>query len=256
MLPMKKLPSPEELFKDVPPRDWHFIFDFDGTLADFHADVEKVVLSQQISESLIQINRCSRHPIMILSGRDYNQLTSYFDEKEFYLIGEHGARSNFFELDIQRGGAEPSKIVDYFLDLVEKYPGSKIERKPSSTVFHFRNCKVNVSDDLQKTWFSKVSELTRGTNYQGYLLNKALEIKDYRCTKLQVVKELSRNNNARSKIICFGDDVTEEEIFQRFSSPNFISVAVGQVILQANYKVDSPTHLGLWLQQLSKLIKN
>lgn len=255
--PKKLLPPKlfcEEVLKKAP-KEWCFVFDFDGTLVDFHPDPRKVTLSSLAKEALSRLNSKLGSRVLILSGRDYSQLQKYFNESQYAMVGNHGARSNYLELvaGTQDFG---STGIDVFLSgLSQQYPGSFVEDKIYSRVFHFRRCKHPPSSRLQRQWALELKELAAGTPLEASLLNKAIEVKDSRCSKFHLIGELFKDAFVGRGIVCFGDDKTEEQVFQAYSAnQNLVSVAVGDRIQDADFRIASPKKLASWLFELSSEI--
>lgn len=252
MLNRKKLPPAKEFIKTFSRHavlTGEFIFDFDGTLVNFQEDPDKVFLPPVSRSALKVLVKKLRLPMTILSGRTLKDLSNHFSETEFRLIGEHGGDSNVFKLPTHFDLFEKTEAFNILNRLVKENPGSFIEAKRFSRVFHYRKCIPKISDQTASQWADKINSSLKGSSLVCMNFNQALEIKDASCSKLEVLKTLLPLS-PQSRFFCFGDDRSEQEFFDYFSD-KIVSVAVGSRIPHSTYQLASPNELGHWLKDLA-----
>lgn len=226
-----------------------FIFDFDGTLADISEDPSSVTVPDELIQKLEWLQLQTGGAVVILSGRPIAFLKDIFGQTEIGLAGEHGTDSNFFSLErTPQLDKVPTPAVDYLQVLTEKHPQSFIEEKRVSLVWHYRKARQEVSEQQAKEYQRQLSEILRTTDYRCEHYTCVLEIKSANISKCEYVKGLMRGPFSERRIVAFGDDFPEEELFQAIK-PGGISFAVGDKIRNADFKFATPQELRTWLMQ-------
>lgn len=228
-----------------------WIFDFDGTLVDFHEDPAKVALSHRVRSALELLSHKLTQKIIIMSGRRISDLKLHFDENDYILIGEHGGDSNFLVLPSDIRHFHQSPAEKYLQMLCDKYTGSFVEEKKFSRVYHYRSA-INPPSSAEVERFIK--DLDAMLNESSLIctdFNMAIEVKDKACSKLEIVNSLMQSSLCPTTLLSFGDDHSEREIFEAYPD-KVLSIAVGERIPHAHYRCSSPQDLGLWLEEISK----
>ncbi|KQC14220.1 MAG: trehalose-6-phosphate synthase [Desulfuromonas sp. SDB] len=228
-----------------------FLLDYDGTLREFHKKPSKAVPSEKLLKILNDLSEKSR--VVIISGRNAKTLDQWFKSvRNLDLIAEHGVW-------IKKSGCswetvEPlspewkdqiKPVLEYFVD---RTPGSFIEEKDYSLVWHFRGIDPALatvrSNELKETLFCMIGNLDIGI-LEG---NKVIEIKNSGINKGRGALYFI-NEQDWDFIFAAGDDVTDEDIFQVLPE-NAWSIKVGSGFSNAKYTLNSVEEVVVLLEKM------
>ena len=141
-------------------------------------------------------------------------------------------------------------ILPVFEAFTDRTPGTFIEKKKTSLVWHFRKTDPELASERVvelKTVLSslasdelQITDIVNGIEVSKGIFNKGNSVVDF----------LSKTKY--DFVLCAGDDVTDESMFSKLAKNN-ISIKIGRKKTKANYFVDSPNQL---LSILENLIKN
>jgi len=243
--------------------------DYDGTLREFEARPELATPTREIEELLSALN--AREDIVphIISGRDAQFLGTYFGSlNRFTLIAEHGFQiwrpgSEGFELWDHPDGLEKNHedwkvtVRGLMKKFVQGTPGSHIEEKASSLVWHYRTVKdeargeaaaANYMDRLEK--LKQSHQLDKIRISHGH---KVVEVSYRKVTKGPVMRRICEEKAVFGEpfvsVLVAGDDTSDESMFER-SPHDFLTVKVGPALTAAKFRVGSPAELRRFLWQL------
>lgn len=220
-----------------------FLLDNEGTLApdivyrEYGAPTGKIedlqshgcAPSPLVIELLKELCRDSRNTVVILSGRDRQQLESWFGEVEnLGLAAEHGF---YYRLPTLTGdqwycishNPEASFVwkpiaFDIMKQFVTRTQGSFIENKGSALVWQYRD-----ADPEFGAWQSQELSSALGAMLFGYPVQIAegkgyVEVKLLNCNKgVAVAKVLSKVATVKREadfVLCLGDDRSDEPMFE------------------------------------------
>jgi len=231
-----------------------FLLDYDGTLVGFASRPESAAPDQELLPLLKALATDSKNDVVIISGRDKTTLNYWLGNLNASLIAEHGAWIK------EKGGnwqlIEPLRNdwKDTIRPILELYtdrtPGSSIEEKDFSLVWHFRRSDSDLAyvrtQELKDTILNLTANLDIGV-FEG---SKILEVKNLGISKGHVV-ELWLKKQKWDFILAAGDDYTDEELFAVLPQ-NAYSIKVGYSISKARFNVDSVGELRLLLEELIK----
>ncbi len=189
---------------------------------------------------------------MVLSGRTFTDLSRFFKDRKLWLTGEHGAESSFWQLIVDHKSLKLPQLTEYLKALTQKFEGSFVEEKNYSRVFHYRRATEQVSDDLALSWVNDINQILKATNLRSYLYSKVIEIKPLNLSKMAYVEEFRKSLPPETSLICFGDDIPDQEIFDSLETPELYSFGVGERIRRATHKFNSPAELEVWLEAFSQ----
>lgn len=191
--------------------------DFDGTLSEL---IDDILAATPLPRSVDALSRLAGTPgthVAIVSGRRRSDLVARFTDKRLILIGEHGA-------DAGGGIHAESPILDEvrkrIAELGARVPGSVVEQKNHSVVFHYRTARDHES---------AVEEIRRmAADSVGITLldgKDVLELTDSTTSKGKAISAL-RLSLAAGYVLFIGDDVTDETVFNSLRPPD-VTVHVG-----------------------------
>jgi len=228
--------------------------DYDGTLVAFKSNVADASPDQELYLLLDHLTEDPANHVVIISGRKHENLNNWFDDRNIYLIAEHGAwhkQQNTRWHKIQ--GLSDNWKQDIFPIMetyVDRTPGSFIEEKTYSLAWHYRKAQKGLGE-------LRANELMNNLKYQAndkglQLLpgDKVLEIKNMEINKGKAALTLT-NNEDYDFIMAFGDDYTDEDLFKALPD-SAITVKVGSNISAAKFYLRSPTEVRRFLFDLTE----
>jgi trehalose 6-phosphate phosphatase len=139
-------------------------------------------------------------------------------------------------------------VLDEMHRLAARDPKFKVETKPASIAFHYRN----VDDGVAST---AVDELLAGAatwaDVRVKTGKKVLELAVVHTSKGDAIDAL-RHRVGAGAVVYFGDDVTDEDAFARLQGPD-VAVKVGSGETAATYRIADPTEVARRLARLAGL---
>jgi len=193
-----------------------FLLDYDGTLMPFNERPEKVKPDRELKDLLGSLSRNSGNQIVVISGRDRKTLDKWVSNISNGLVAEHGVwikeKNSWETLETlsDEWKVEIRPILEVFVD---RTPGSFIEEKDFSLVWHFR--KVDPALAIVRLGELKdvLLHITANLNVGVLEGNKVVEVKDTGINKGKAT--MSWLTKAKwDFILSIGDDWTDEDIFE------------------------------------------
>lgn len=215
--------------------------DYDGTLTGFTSLPEDAVPDVELKSIIKGLSELAQ--VVIISGRDKDTLGLWFEGQDVDLIAEHGVwvkrKDNNGDWDLYAEIDDSWKddirtVMDYY---VLRTPGTFIEEKHHSLVWHYRKVESGLGDLRMRELFSHLKYVARGHNLQVLEGNKVLEIKRPDINKGRAATAIMKGNEY-DFVLAIGDDWTDEDTF-RAMPKNAYSIRVGYSFTQANYNIKS-----------------
>jgi trehalose 6-phosphate synthase/phosphatase len=174
----------------------------------------------------------------IVSGRNSEFLQSIFGDLSVTLFAEHGALrrvdgkwENVFRKDL----SWQPEIVRIMQEVTESTPGSHLERKKTSLVWHYRNTDKWLADLRSAQLVNKL--IYPCTRRQLHLMrgDKIIEVKPSEYTKGSTIRNFYRFSDY-DFILAGGDDTTDEDMFDVLP-PGAVTVKVGKPSEKSRYTI-------------------
>lgn len=240
------------LFKDRTTSKALFL-DYDGSLREFVDNPADAIPSEDLLEIFERFNHRDDLDVYIVSGRDTEFLDKHFGQFDFTLVGEHG----YF---IKPIGGEWKTLAgdidlgwkDTILEIFRMYsfstPGSSVEVKHSSIVWHYRQ-----SDPEFGAWkaASLIGELTETISNLPVSIHhgqKIVEVSSQHVSKGIAVAKFM-NDNSYDLSLCAGDDKTDETMLY-FDDDSVITVKIGNKETEAGYRTATPRSFRTFLNSI------
>ncbi|MCD6385005.1 bifunctional alpha,alpha-trehalose-phosphate synthase (UDP-forming)/trehalose-phosphatase [Candidatus Sumerlaeota bacterium] len=230
------------------------LLDYDGTLITFAERPEK---AQPDYELLKQIDALARNPhneVVLISGRDKETLDRWFGSLNVGLIAEHGVW--YKERGAEWTTLEPMRSdwkdeIRPILQLyVDRTPGSFLEEKDFSLVWHYRRTLPDLAEVRVRELKDALINLTENLNLGVLEGNKVIEIKSPGITKgVASLRWISKKE--WDFILAVGDDLTDEDMFRALPEGAY-SIKVGLSPSQAKYTAESVGEVRLLLKELER----
>ena len=228
--------------------------DYDGTLTPFHGDPLKAVPDKELSQIITKLCNDSKNRIIIISGRDRKTLGEWFADYKIDLIAEHGVwlkeRSKDWETLTMLTDAWKKDIKEVLEDYVNRTPGSFIEEKDYSLVWHYRKVETGLGELRTRELTSHLKYLSADQNLQVLEGDMVVEIKSSEVNKGRAAaKWLDRFSG--DYVMAIGDDWTDEDTFRAMPEHAF-TVKVGSTHSAAKYSVSDHMEVRSLLSDLIK----
>lgn len=213
------------------------MLDYDGTLVGFTNEPQESVPTPELKRLLSVFTMDKKNTVVICSGRDRETLEKWFGQFPLCMAAEHGAfyKEHGVWHEKIHGELWNDDILQIIRQIIDKTPGSMLEIKRTSLVWHYRNVhswlgfvrEQQLIDALQIPCHDLGLQIMRG--------NKIVEIKSPLCTKGAVVKMLLQNSRY-DFLLAIGDDTTDEDMF-RAMPPEAITIKIGPLSANARYNL-------------------
>ncbi len=215
--------------------------DYDGTLSPFKKNPADAYPDEELKAIIHQLSDIKANCVTIISGRDKETLEKWFEGFNVNLIAEHGVWIRKIGGDWNMPVIASNKWMATVRPLLENFvdntPGTFIEEKNFSLVWHYRKAEPEHGDRRALELRDELSNLVGNQNIEIMEGNKVIEVKNGGINKGYAANQflLSCPNDY---IMAIGDDWTDEFMFRELP-PEAITIKVGIKRTSARYKVES-----------------
>ncbi|TGN10061.1 bifunctional alpha,alpha-trehalose-phosphate synthase (UDP-forming)/trehalose-phosphatase [Leptospira ilyithenensis] len=219
-----------------------FFLDYDGTLRELQRKPEDAYPTEEILNLLQTLAKEDKFEIVIISGRTKTFLESYFNELPIHLIAEHGVwwkQPNENWVSQFQSQSLWKEEIKHLLDEYEaRVPGSFVEEKDFSLVWHYRNADPEAGLKYSKELLDELFQISVNSGFIVLPGSKIIEIREFGTGKGRIVNVFLESKNDVS-VIAIGDDTTDEEMFQSLPESS-ITIKVGLGDSFAKYRLAHP----------------
>ena len=232
-----------------------FLLDYDGTLVPFSNIPTKASPDNELIAILKKITSDPKNEVVIISGRDKGTLENWFNDNNLNLVAEHGGQLK--EKKREWVLTEPliedwkEKVLPLLELYVDRTPGSFIENKELSLVWHFRKVNPELASLRSKELSLSLMHITSNLNIGVMEGNKVIEIKNININKGRAALRWI-NKKEWDFITAIGDDLTDEDMFKVLPETSY-SIKVGIFPSQAKYNIRTYAGVRDLLKELSDL---
>jgi len=231
------------------------LLDYDGTLKAFSKDPEKVEPDDELIAILKKLTDQPQNAVVIISGRKRETLEKWFGDLKVDLVGEHGVwlRINGADWElIEKLESDWKQEILPILELyVDRTPGSFVETKDYSLVWHYRKADPGQGIVRARELVDHLIYLTSNLSLQVLEGNKMVEIKTAGVNKGRAAFRWI-GLKKWDFIIALGDDWTDEDIFRVLPDTAY-SIKVGIASTEAKYKIKSSKEVRTLLNKLAEV---
>ncbi len=229
--------------------------DYDGTLVGFRKRPELASPDNDLIKLLDGLAKLEGNEIVLISGRDKDTFGDWFGEKNYSLIAEHGVwlkNPNQKWRKIEKLNSEWKELIRPVINFyVDRTPGSFIEEKNYSLVWHYRRCDPDLGTIRAIELKDELTSLIANFNLEILEGNKVIEVKNSGINKGRAAAH-KISGKEYDFILGIGDDWTDEYLFQELPS-EAITVKVGLLNTKAKFIVDSFGEVRKLLEKLVKI---
>ena len=225
--------------------------DYDGTLVDFKSNIDQASPDEDLYRILNQLTDDPANHVVLISGRKHENLEEWFGNSPIDLIAEHGAWSKKQGANWHKLPGLSSHWKHDILPVLETYvdrtPGTFIEEKTYSLVWHYRKAQKGLGELRAGELMNNLKYLSNDKGLQLLPGDKVVEIKNMEINKGKAALTLVDGNNY-DFIMAFGDDYTDEDIFKALPE-SAVTIKIGSNLSAAKFYLRTP-------QEARRLLKN
>jgi trehalose 6-phosphate synthase/phosphatase len=214
------------------------LLDYDGTLVPIARLPSEAAPDAELLSLLRQL-QSARQTVCVVSGRDRVSLGRWLAELPINIIAEHGAwlrdAAGNWSMPKPLPRAWKEKLRPLLETYVERVPGSLLEEKDYSLVWHYRLADFELGSLRAKELTDDVVSYTANLEVQVLEGKRAIEIRNSGVTKGLAAREAFAAEDA-DFMFAAGDDVTDEDLFRALPS-HAVAVFVGGVHSNAKYRL-------------------
>jgi len=226
--------------------------DYDGTLVDFKPTAEQAVPDQELYNLLSRLCSDPDNKVVIISGRKHENLGDWFARLNVHMIAEHGAwfkepGVEWYKLAglVNHWKQDIYPIMETFVD---RTPGSLIEEKTFSLVWHYRKSPKGLGELRANELMNNLKYLAVDRGLQIQPGSKVVEVRNMEISKGRAAMTMIEQDNY-DFIMGFGDDYTDEDLFKTLPE-NAITIKVGSNVSAAKFYMRNPAEVRKFLKEL------
>ncbi|MDW3208516.1 MAG: bifunctional alpha,alpha-trehalose-phosphate synthase (UDP-forming)/trehalose-phosphatase [Reichenbachiella sp.] len=214
--------------------------DYDGTLKGFYGDPQAAKPDEELYALIKSLGKKAH--VVIISGRDKTTLGEWFKGSKVDLIGEHGVWLKGHKEDwhtITNLTDMWKEAIGEVLDgYVARTPGSFIEEKDYSLVWHYRKVETGLGELRTRELTSHLKYLASNQNLQVLEGDMVVEIKSTEINKGRAARNWMKRYEGSDFIMAAGDDWTDEDTFKAMPEDAY-TIKVGSSNSAAKFSVNS-----------------
>ncbi|MFB0560973.1 MAG: bifunctional alpha,alpha-trehalose-phosphate synthase (UDP-forming)/trehalose-phosphatase [Candidatus Lokiarchaeia archaeon] len=228
------------------------LLDYDGTLVTFKAKPKMAKPDDELEELLKELTQESKNEVIIISGREKGTLDRWFSRLNVGLTAEHGVwikeKGGAWEIIKPLGNDWKEEIRPFLEIYADRTPGSFIEEKEYSLVWHYRRADPELSVRNVVELKDDILHVAANLNLSVLEGSKVIEIKNAGVDKgLATSRWLSKGD--WDFIMAIGDDWTDEDTFAALPE-NAYTIKVGLEPTQARFNLSSTEEVRSLLKML------
>jgi trehalose 6-phosphate synthase/phosphatase len=216
--------------------------DYDGTLVNFKSNISQASPDRELYSIIERLADDPANMLVLISGRKHENLSEWFGDKNVYLIAEHGSwfkqQNTSWHKVSGLSDSWKNDIYPVLETYVDRTPGSFIEEKTYSLVWHYRNAQKGLGELRANELMNNLKYIASDKGLQLLPGDKVLEVKNIEVNKGKAAVMLVEKNNY-DFIIAFGDDYTDEDVFKALPE-SALTIKVGGNVSAAKFYVRNP----------------
>lgn len=215
--------------------------DYDGTLTPFSDEPQKAKPGPELVEIIKKLASDNKNQVVIISGRDRNTLSDWLGHLNIDFICEHGVwlkeRTGEWKMIERLTDDWKQEILPVLEFYVDRTPGSLIETKDYSLVWHYRKVETGLGELRTRELSSHLKYVSTNMNLQVLEGDMVVEIKNAAVNKGKAALKWLHEFPS-DFIIAIGDDWTDEDTF-KVMPEHATTIKVGSNNSEAKYSVQS-----------------
>jgi trehalose 6-phosphate synthase len=221
------------------------ICDLDGALLPFVSAPSESRLPPGLAVKLSALATFKGLALAVVSGRPRADLERLLAPVPgAWLVAEHGGwrrSSGAWETTVDRPPEDLAPLTTRLLQLSDSVPGARVERRTWSVTFHYRRVPELERSALRVAVDAAIEKyLAQAPSYERLEGAEMFEVRPSYLRKSLAVAWLREQLGAGARLIAFGGDLTDEEVFREFGVADE-SVLVGPPRRsQARWRLSDP----------------
>jgi trehalose 6-phosphate synthase/phosphatase len=215
--------------------------DYDGTLTGFQDLPSKAKPDAEVISILKKLSKDKKNRVVIISGRDKQTLDDWLGKLDIDIIAEHGVwlkeQGNDWNTIFLMRNEWKEEFRPIFESFVDRTPGSFVEEKDYSLVWHYRKVETGLGELRTRELASHLRYMASNKNLTVMEGDKVVEIKNSEVNKGYAAEKWLEKEKY-DFIFAIGDDWTDEDTFTAMPD-EAITVKVGQISSVAKYRIES-----------------
>ncbi len=225
-----------EAFKNADHR--LILSDYDGTLVAFAEHPLLAKPDKRLRDLLRHITGDLKNDFVLISGRTRDTLQKWFGDYRMGLVAEHGVWIKNKTGDWKNPKclnkdwmAKIQPILDVYTDRI---PGSFVEVKEFSLVWHFRKADPEIASRKAKELMDNLVNFTANIDVQILPGNKVIEVRNAGINKGDAIRSFI-GKEKYDFILALGDDLTDEDMFRSLPKSAYsLKVGLNQSLARFN----------------------
>ncbi|WP_299823235.1 bifunctional alpha,alpha-trehalose-phosphate synthase (UDP-forming)/trehalose-phosphatase [uncultured Pontibacter sp.] len=231
-----------------------FFLEYDGALIDYKNRPLMANPSDELIELLHKLGSDPKNKVVVVSSRDKDNMEDWLGDLNIDIIAEHGVwikqKSAGWQTVLSLMDDWKSDIRLILELYVDRTPGSFIEEKDYSLVWHYRKVETGLGDLRARELVSHLNFLATNSNLQVLDGQMAVEVKAQEINKGKAASYWL-GKYPHEFVLAIGDDWGDEDIFKAMPREAY-TVKIGNGSSIAKYHLDTCQE-ARWM--LSKLLR-
>lgn len=228
------------------------LLDYDGTLVGFKKQIDLASPDRDLLELLDKFITDKKNTTTIISGRKHQTLEKWFGNRALFLVAEHGAWTK----DINTAWKKKQGLSDSWKeevhqlmdDFCDRTPGSFIEEKSYSLVWHYRKVQKGLGPLRANNLMDNLRYIIPSYGLQLLNGDKVVEVKQSEVNKGKAALQLLEKEKF-DFILAIGDDYTDEDTFKVLPD-SAITIKVGNHLSSARFSIKNQLEVRAFLKSL------
>ncbi len=227
--------------------------EYDGTLTSFTSDPKEAGPDDELHDILGTLSKQKNTDVVVISGRDKNTLENWLGNHGLEFVAEHGVwiktKDQKWKTSDNLDNSWKDDIRPVLDIYVNKTPGSFIEEKDYSLVWHYRKVETGLGDLRSREIISHLKYLAVNMNLQVLEGNMVVEIKNLEVNKGKAATRFIAEIKP-DFVLAVGDDATDEDTFKVMPDDAY-TIKVGDNRSAAKFSMNDPSSVRTLLKALA-----
>lgn len=232
------------------------LLDYDGTLVPFADAPDLARPDEELFTLLWALGQRPNTEVHLVTGRPRETVDRWFSGLTRSLWAEHGL---WHRPSPTRAWRRTQKVDRTWMDgvrsileaYVETTPGTSIEEKDASLVWHYRQADPHDAARMARAVRRTLEEALRGQPVDVLPGNKVMEVRPRGVNKAGVVHRILARESPDAVVVAIGDDHTDEDMFGALPVSG-VSLQVGRRRTGAKYRLPNWRAVRAFLRMLIK----
>lgn len=228
--------------------------DYDGTLAPLARYPSLAVPNESILRLLSSLAADPKNNVVVISGRDRQNLDDWFGQLPLSIVAEHGVwlkkAGQCWQILKPINSEWKRELLPILETYADRLPGAFVEEKEHSVTWHYRLADPEQAGFLAAEVSDHLRNLTAKTDLQVIQGSKVVEIRHTGLNKGTAASEWMLHDHF-DFILALGDDATDEDLF-RLLPDGAVSIRVGIAGTHAHHNVRNTAEVINLLRSLAR----